>query len=262
MVSESEGSSQHTPPRSVAAAFFTPSGVVPCMRPRVALLVASEGVDDAPRNFRRELPAVVSAFDVVNGEWPGSYGDYDAVVVSGSPYAVYDDREWIPKLRAWVRGAVDRRMPTLGVCFGHQLVASALGGTVEPMDEFEVGFHEIHRTRDSMLLDGLDEWFTAFTVHGDEVTALPDGAVRLAGNNFTDVHAFRCGHAFGVQFHPEFDLHTAKRALEMRDVREDRIETVLGRLNRAHYREAVRVKRVFENFVGYVDAAHPHGRRV
>jgi len=232
------------------------------MRPRVALLVASENVDDANRNFRRELPAVVSEFDVVAGEFPASYGTYDAVVVSGSPYAVYDDRPWIPKLEAWARGAVDRQIPTLGVCFGHQLLARALGGDVEPMDRYEVGFHEIHRTGESRLLDGLDEWFTAFTAHRDEVTRLPDGAVRLAENNFTDVHAFRDGPAFGVQFHPEFDLHTAKRVLEMRDVREDRIEEVLGHLHKDRYREASRVKRVFRNFLDRVEASHPHGRRV
>ncbi|GAA0300824.1 type 1 glutamine amidotransferase [Halarchaeum salinum] len=232
------------------------------MRPRVALLVASENVDDARRNFRRELPAVVSAFDVVNGGFPNSYGDYDAVVISGSPYAVYDDRPWIPRLRSWVRGAVDRRLPTLGVCFGHQLLATALGGTVEPMDEFEVGFHEIHRVHDSALLDGLGEWFTAFTAHRDEVTTLPDDAVRLAGNNFTDVHAFRAGHAFGVQFHPEFDLYTATLVLEERDVREEHIETVMDHLNREHYGEATRVKRLFTNFLDYVAESHPHGSRL
>lgn len=232
------------------------------MRPRVALLVASENLDDAERNFRRELPAVISAFDVVNGEFPADYGTYDAVVISGSPYAVYDDREWVPELRSWVRGAVDRRVPTLGVCFGHQLLATALGGTVEPMERFEVGFHEIHRVHDSMLLDGLDEWFTAFTAHGDEVVTLPDDAVRLAGNNFTDVHAFRHGRAFGVQFHPEFDLHTARRVLEIRDIRAERIDEVFDHLHKDDYREATRVKRLFRNFVDYVETTHPHGRRV
>lgn len=229
------------------------------MTPRIVLLNCSRNLDDAHRNFRRELDAAVTEFRVTDGEFPSGDRPVDAVVVSGSRSSVLDDDEWIDETEEWVGDAVRRGVPVLGVCFGHQLLATALGGTVESMASYEVGFKDVRRHETSRLFDGVDKEFTAFSFHSDEVTDLPDDAVRLAGNDRCAVQAFRHGHAFGVQFHPEFDSHTVKKALEYRDVRPGRIQEVLESLA-ADIREFTQVKQVFRNFTDYVldrqDASH------
>jgi len=233
------------------------------MKPRVVLLNCSRNADDAARNFRRVLDARVSEFRVTDGDLPEPTRPVDAAVVSGSRASVLDDEDWIRDTEEWVARAVDRGVPVLGVCFGHQLLASALGGTVESMDEYEVGFHDVHHRDVSMLFQGVPESFRAFTFHSDEVSSLPDGAVRLAGNDRCDVQAFRRGHAFGVQFHPEFDSHTVRKALGYRDVSREHVERVLESLE-ANVREYNRIRELFRNFTEYVtnrpDAGHL-GRR-
>ncbi|WP_435180369.1 type 1 glutamine amidotransferase [Halorussus sp. AFM4] len=211
-----------------------------------ALLDASHLGTPTRRNFRRELDAELTAFDAKGGDLPPTR-DYDGAVVTGSRSSVNDDEAWIDDLETWVAEALDRDVPVLGVCFGQQLLVDALGGEVESMSTYELGYHQVHRTGDSRLLDGADEWFVAFTAHSDAVAELPPGAERLAENNFS-LHAFRKGAAFGVQFHPDFDLETAKAAMEYKDVDDGQIRRVLDQVQAGADRQVADSKRVFENF--------------
>lgn len=214
-----------------------------------ALLDASHLDTPTRRNFRRELDAELTAFDAKGGDLPPTY-DYDAAVVTGSRSSVNDGEDWIADLESWVREALDRDVPVLGVCFGQQVLADALGGEVESVGAYELGYHQVHRTGDSRLLEGADEWFVAFTAHSDEVTELPPGAEKLAENNFS-LHAFRRGDAFGVQFHPDFDLETAKAAMEYKDVDDGQISRVLDQVQEGADRQVADSKRVFENFEAF-----------
>jgi len=216
-------------------------------RPRIAVLNAAHDDANTPRNFRRELDADLAEFDANAPELPESVEGFDGVVVTGSRSSVYWDEQWIEPTAAWVREAVDAGLPCLGVCWGHQLLAHALGGEVAAMGEYEIGYREIEHGGDSRLFEGVDERFTAFTTHSDHVVELPPGAALLAENDY-GVHAFRVGDSVGVQFHPEYDNETAERIAREKDVEADRREEVLAGITPEAYDAACEAKRLFENF--------------
>ncbi|MFB6090348.1 MAG: type 1 glutamine amidotransferase [Halobellus sp.] len=221
-------------------------------RPRLALLDASKS-EHTRRNFRRELDADLAEFDVTENELPADF-DFDGVVITGSRTSVYWDRDWIRPLLDYVAAADERDLPILGVCYGHQALASALGGRVEDMGEYEIGYREIEKVGDDDLFEGIPESFTAFTTHSDAVTELPPGAELLAENDY-GIHAFRRGDAWGVQFHPEYDRDTAATVTKGKDLPDERIQSVLDGIDRENYDAACRTKRLFENFTSYVRQA-------
>jgi GMP synthase (glutamine-hydrolysing) len=215
-------------------------------RLHVALLDASHGSEHTPRNFRRDVDADLAEFDVTAGEVPATH-EYDAAIVTGSRASVYWDEEWIADLKAWVSEGIERGLPMLGVCYGHQLLAAVLGGEVDAMDDYEIGYREVTH-RGGRLFEGVGETFTAFTTHSDEVTALPPGATVLAEND-RSVHAFRKGRVFGVQFHPEYDVATAEDVTRGKDELDDeRVAAVLDGVTEENYRAACEAKLVFDNF--------------
>ena len=221
-------------------------------RPRLALLDASQGSPHTPRNFRREVPADLVEFDVAAGGVPDTF-EFDGFVVTGSRASVYWDEPWIAELVEWVREAVDRGLPALGVCFGHQVLAEALGGRVEGMGAYEIGYREVTHTGDSPLFAGVDETFTVFTTHKDAVTELPPGARTIAENDY-GIHGFEREDVFAVQFHPEYDMETARDLVGEKDLSDDRREEVLSGITEENYDAACGAKTVFDNFVDHVVA--------
>jgi GMP synthase (glutamine-hydrolysing) len=222
-------------------------------RPRLVLLNAAHDPDATSRNFRRELAADLVEFHLPGGERapPVAEMDVDGVAVTGSRSSVYDDDDWIRWAHGWVGDALDAGLPALGVCWGHQLLASVLGGTVEDIGEYELGYRTV--THDgSALYDGVPEEFLVFTTHSDAVTELPPGADLTAENDY-GVHGFRAGDAFGVQSHPEYDAETARSVAEGKDVDPERKERVLDAITEANYERAKPAKQVFDNFLAVVD---------
>ncbi|MFB6139380.1 MAG: type 1 glutamine amidotransferase [Halosimplex sp.] len=219
-------------------------------RPRIALLNGAHEPEGNRRNFRRELDADLTEFHLPGGDVPERF-DFDGAVVTGSRASVYWDEEWIGPTKEWVEAAVDRGLPLLGVCYGHQLLADVLGGRVEDMGEYEIGYRTVERTGDSVLFEGIDSEFTAFTTHSDVVAELPPGAEPLASNDY-GVHGFRKGRAFGVQFHPEYDVETAETVTKGKDLSEERIQGVLDGITPENFAAACEAKQVFDNFVAFV----------
>lgn len=222
-------------------------------RPRIALLEAANRDEHNIRNFRRELDADLVEFDVANGDLPASTAGYDAIVITGSKTSVYWDETWIDPLIEFIATAVDDGLPALGVCYGHQALAEALGGRVAGMDDFELGYNEIEVVADDRLFAGIDNRFTVFTSHGDTVVDLPPGSELLARNDH-GVHAFRKGHAWGVQFHPEYDMETARVIAEDKreQVGDSGVDAVLDSITPENYESACAAKQLFENFTQYV----------
>ncbi|PCR89085.1 type 1 glutamine amidotransferase [Natrinema ejinorense] len=218
--------------------------------PRIAVLNAAHRDENTTRNFRRELDASLAEFDATDGTVPDDF-EYDGAVVTGSRSSVYWDDEWMEPVAEWVDEAIDRGIPFLGVCWGHQLLADVLGGTVADMDVYEVGYSEIEHTGDSRLFDGIDETFRSFTSHSDAVTDLPPGSDPLAENDYSN-HGFRKDRVFGVQFHPEYDSKTARELVHRKELSDERRESVLEEITEENYQEACEAKLVFDNFLEFV----------
>ena len=216
-----------------------------------AVIDASVGETPAEPNLRRELDAEVAVYKVSEGEFPPSVSSsewrFDGVVVSGSQTSVYDDRDWIHELTEWARRVHRADVPTLGVCWGHQFLAQALGGRVVDMGEYELGYERIVRLGDDSLFEGLPERFVSFETHSDRVAELPPGAAALARNDY-GVQAFRIGSTYGVQFHPEYDRETAVRVTERKDLPDERIRSVLDGITDESVKAARTSKQIFENF--------------
>jgi GMP synthase (glutamine-hydrolysing) len=126
-----------------------------------------------------------------------------ALILSGGPASVYADDA--PRIdHAVFRAGI----PTLGICYGMQLMALELGGAVERTGASEFGKTEL-RTQGGTLFDGLADEQTVWMSHRDSVTAPPDGAEVVAGSPSTPVAAFEAPSRglYGVQFHPEV-VHT------------------------------------------------------
>lgn len=134
--------------------------------------------------------------------------DYSGLVLTGSPASANDNDEWVWRLKELVREAVRTRIPTLGICFGSQLIASALGGRVSLNPKgWEIGTQEIHLTAEGSrdpLFGGFPDVFEATESHQDEVSQLPPGAILLASNTHSRIQAYAVGETLrAVQFHPE-----------------------------------------------------------
>ena len=221
-------------------------------RPRLALLDASQGSTHTPRNFRRDVPADLVEFDVSDDGVPGTF-DFDGFVITGSRASVYWDEPWIADLLSWTEEAVDRGLPALGVCFGHQVLAVALGGRVEGMGSYEIGYREVSHTGDSPLFSGISESFTVFTTHQDRVVELPPGADPIAENDYGN-HGFQREDVFTVQFHPEYDVETAEAVAVGKPLDEEKMDRVLEGITEENFRAACEAKQLFDNFVDHVEA--------
>lgn len=223
---------------------------------QIALFDASVGDTPAEENFRREVDADIGTYKVSEGEFPPAVGaagewPYDGAIISGSQTSVYEELEWILNVEELVRDAIDASIPVLGVCWGHQLIASAMGGTVDDMGQYEIGYRPIEVTADSRLFDGIPREFVAFETHSDAVVELPPDATSLATNDCT-VQAYQVGSAYTVQFHPEYDLQTARWVLEGKDLPPEQERSVRKGLTQERYEQARVATGVFDNFLAMV----------
>jgi len=148
----------------------------------------------------------LAVVDARRGELP-SKTETRALVITGSPESVASRLPWILEAERAVAELVQGGVPTLGICFGHQLLGQALGGLVEvnPRGR-EMGTVELELVGDDPLFVGVPAPFRANMSHRDSVTRLPPGA-QVLGKSRLEPHAVvRFGpRAWGVQFHPEFD---------------------------------------------------------
>jgi len=131
------------------------------------------------------------------------------IVITGSPSMVSAREDWSERTAEWLRHAVPTGIPVLGVCYGHQLLAHALGGRagLNPAGR-QIGTvttQLMDSAADDPLLGGLPQTFASQTSHSEVVLELPPGAECLATSPLNDTFAIRFAeNVWGVQFHPEF----------------------------------------------------------
>jgi len=237
----------------------------------IALIDASLGTPHAQRNFEREVDAALTVYNANEGEMPPPIGDpspiqteegpiqsFDGVIISGSQSSVYDDhRPWIRTLSRWTEGAVADGLPILGVCWGHQLLAQILGGTVRG-GSYELGYVQVNQEADDPIWNGLSDPFTVFATHSDHVVEMPPDAQLLASNE-TGAQAFRYEQVYATQFHPEYDLKTAKAMIHSKELSDRAIQRALDTCTEANVEAAQLPKQIFDNFLDHVAATPVDG---
>lgn len=138
-----------------------------------------------------------SVWNVVDGDFPPDPDAAEGWLITGSKHGVYEDHPWIPPLEDLIRAIDARRLPLIGVCFGHQIIAQALGGKVV---KFPGGWSVGRTTYD---MDGRAVALNAW--HQDQVVDRPASARVLASNSFCENAVLAYGdHIWTVQPHPEF----------------------------------------------------------
>lgn len=147
-----------------------------------------------------------SVVAVYRGQTPLPPAAYRAALITGSPAMVTDHQPWSEAAAAWLREAVAAGLPIFGVCYGHQLLAYALGGDVDynPAGR-SLGTRAVERTGEDPLTAGLPGRFPAQMMHSQIVTRAPAGSTVLARASHDPYQMLR--YAPGVyssQFHPEF----------------------------------------------------------
>lgn len=148
--------------------------------------------------------------DVSKGEDLGDAAAYSGIIIPGSPAMVTDKAPWMVASGEWLYRAMNAGCKIFGVCYGHQLMGQAFGGTADYMPyRMELGTHMITPRADMPrhpLLPALPGPFKANLLHSQAVTKLPPGATVLAGNDNDPHQIISYGpNAVSVQFHPEFD---------------------------------------------------------
>ncbi|MCP4708213.1 MAG: type 1 glutamine amidotransferase, partial [Planctomycetes bacterium] len=148
-------------------------------------------------------------------------GSFDGIVISGSISSAYDTQEWIERLSGKIKVWADNKAPLLGICFGHQIIAQALGGVVKKNPQgWEVGVNPLELTdagQNDPIFAGLISPFKVMQTHQDIVANLPPGAECLASSAKCAIQALRIGDLIRtVQFHPEYTFDHISFILEPR----------------------------------------------
>jgi GMP synthase (glutamine-hydrolysing) len=144
--------------------------------------------------------------------------DADAFVITGSSASVTERAPWMLRAEELVRAIAAAGTPLLGICFGHQLVAQALGGEVRKNPRGrEIGTVRVERQADDFLFAGLPRSFDIHGTHVDAVSRPPPSSEVLARTPLDDIAALRVGKSIRtVQFHPEFDADVMQTYLRAR----------------------------------------------
>jgi len=209
------------PDPAAQARLFPPLSTMTATPSALPILILHTGDPDAPLMARHggyadqlRAAAGLSEDDVVRvavfrGERPDAPSRYRAALITGSPANVTDHDAWGEQTAPWLREAAAAGLPMFGVCYGHQLMAYALGGQVDynPAGR-EVGTQAISLTdaaHADAMLQGLPDTFPAQTLHEQTVLALPPGA-RVLARSAMDPHQMIgwTPTCYSTQFHPEF----------------------------------------------------------
>jgi GMP synthase-like glutamine amidotransferase len=159
-----------------------------------------------------------SVYDVEEGEYPQDIDEVDAYLITGSKSSVYDDKPWIATLIDFVRELDSRHKKIVGICFGHQLVAEALGGkTGKSPKGWGVGLHTHRFASAPAWHDQGEPAFDILVSHQDQVVENAVGAKVLAGSEFCENAVCQVGeHILTFQGHPEFVPDYSREIMELR----------------------------------------------
>lgn len=168
---------------------------------------------DFPDMMRRLLGGhnfTFETYPVADGSLPQSIYDCSGWLVTGSSHSAYENAAWIARLELFLRRAFSAAVPIVGICFGHQILAQALGGRVEKSKHgWCIGPTMYEFTDGSSVV--MHAW------HQDQVTTLPEEACRIARSAFCENAALVYGlRALTYQAHPEFTTNFVRDLVDLR----------------------------------------------
>lgn len=209
----------------------------------------------ATSNFSRYLNDIAwESYLPAHGQTPKhSLTEYRGIIITGSAASVTERLDWVEALVPELNRALQRSVPILGVCFGHQLLAHALGGEIGKAKKPELGTVSIEWRSPMPLLEGLDPSFSCFVSHEDEVVELGLGCEAVAHSAGCRVQAFRHHQypAWGIQFHPEMPESEALELLEWRSERHTELSIDVEALYAQRVNQQNLAERIFSGFLNF-----------
>ena len=159
----------------------------------------------------------IKTYDLINKDFPINLDNTDLWLITGSSYGVYENVPWISKLKNLIKKIYKLKTPLIGICFGHQVIAEALGGKVEKSSKgWGVGVHRYERKLNPKWSKIIGDYFFGYASHQDQVIIKPENAFCIYGSSFCP-NSILCYDnlekpiAISIQSHPEFK----KDCLEM-----------------------------------------------
>jgi len=146
-------------------------------------------------------------YSVVQGEMPQSIHDCDGWLITGSRHGAYEKLDWILELEHFIRDVYRTAIPLVGICFGHQVIAQALGGEVVKSDKgWGIGLHRYEITKSLDWMGETPQCVQIHAFHQDQVTLLPASAAIFSRSEFCPYAGLSYGDSIiSVQGHPEFE---------------------------------------------------------
>ena len=153
----------------------------------------------------------------VRGEIAGSIHDCDGWLITGSRYGVYDELDWMGPLQDFIRELAEAGVPLVGICFGHQIIAQALGGQVVKSDKgWGVGLHRYRVEQAHLWMDARPQHINMYAFHQDQVVECPPSARVLLSSEFCPYAGLSYDDSIiSVQGHPEFESNYMIALLDM-----------------------------------------------
>ena len=187
------------------------------MNLRLAVLLTNNDTSPFAAHFPNDGQKVVQLLQPLRPDWtfevvpvkdgvlPASPADFDGYVITGSPASVNDDSlPWVGQLLDFICAVNAARQPLVGLCFGHQAVARALGGqVVRNAAGWGLGTAPTHWQTTRPWMQPAQSTTTLMAAHNEQVTRMPEGAVCLGGSDFCPIGSMQIGqHIWTTQFHP------------------------------------------------------------
>ena len=169
--------------------------------------------------FQKYTPSVsLDVFDAQKEAYPEEITDYHGYICTGSRFSVYDDEPWVRRLRVFIKELYDNRIKFVGICFGHQMIAEALGGRCSLSDNgWGLGVKTAAVYKRQAWMDPALDKYSILVSHRDQIEALPPEGSIIAGNDHCPRSMISVGgHFLGIQGHPEFTRPFLRELMQSR----------------------------------------------
>jgi GMP synthase-like glutamine amidotransferase len=157
--------------------------------------------------FAKYVPEItLDIFDIQNGRYPSDPRLYDGFIGTGAKYSVTEDLPWIKKFEEYLSYLYQQKLKFIGICFGHQMIARALGGACDVSERgWGIGVRKIHIHKKKFWMQPDANAISLLYSHMDQIITLPPGSEIIAGNDHCPYAIITVGdHFMGIQAHPEF----------------------------------------------------------